>query len=103
MSTLGFVKGALTFAVSSGVAAVVGNVVKETTPDDFKMVSKIAVGIGTVALSYMLGDMVAEYTSRKIDETIDGVNEAKKAFSEIKETVAEGKSDTSGQKEGSES
>ncbi len=68
MKALDAVKTVATFMVSIGAGAIVGNAVKFTTPQAIGAISKLFVTVGSVALSYMVGDKTAEYTEKKIDD-----------------------------------
>lgn len=71
MKTLNTVKALATLAVTVGVGAIVGNLIKMTTPIDVKVLTKICIGIGGFALSGMASDLVGQYTEKKIDEAVD--------------------------------
>lgn len=71
MKTLETVKAIATLAVTIGVSAIVGNVVKATTPIDVKILTKICIGLGGFVLSGMLGDLAGNYADKKIDEAVE--------------------------------
>jgi hypothetical protein len=74
-----------TFIVSLGVGAIVGNMIKATTPQSIGMVKKVSIAIGGFALSNMLGDMTANYTDNMIDKTVEQVEKMIEEVKEIKE------------------
>lgn len=74
MKKLDILKGIAELAVSVGVGAIVGNTVKMTTPSDIHTLKRIAISIGSFALSSMVGDRVSSYVSEQIDETAERVN-----------------------------
>ena len=67
MSKLGLLKAAVSLAASSGVGAVVGNLVRHTTPQGLTRAQKVLVGIGGFALSTIVGDMAGKQAERNID------------------------------------
>lgn len=72
MNILPLIKGATGIAASLGAGAVVGNAIKATTPEGLKRSSKILVGIGSVVLSGIAGDMAAKYIEQQIDSAATG-------------------------------
>lgn len=84
MKKLEIFKGIAELAVSVGVGMIVGNGVRMTTPADIHVVKKVFVGIGSMALSGMISDKAADYTSKQIDATAERVEEAIKKTKESK-------------------
>jgi hypothetical protein len=68
INILGVVKNVAELAVSASVGVVVGNFVRATTPYDSGKVQKIMVGIGSYAVTGVLGDLSAKYITGQIDE-----------------------------------
>ena len=66
--------------VGIGAGAVVTNLVKSTTPVGTNPIMKVAVGIGSMVISNMVGDAASKYVKRNVEELSD---ELKKAKSEI--------------------
>lgn len=75
------------FVGSIGVGAVVGNVIKSTTPANLKLVPKISVGVGAFVLTNVLGDLAAKALSNNIDEVVKGVRRLKETTVIISETA----------------
>jgi len=73
MKKLELLKTGASLVVSVGVGAIVGNVVKCTTPDDVKKVTKVCIGVGSLVLTSIAGDMAAKYTEEKIDAAVNAV------------------------------
>jgi len=78
MNVLPIVKGAVGLVTSFGAGAVVGNAIKATTPTDMKLLSKISVSIGGVALSSIAGDQSARYIGEQIQAIADNFIMARK-------------------------
>jgi hypothetical protein len=72
------VKKTVVLVISVGVALVVKNAVRATTPLDVKGISKICIKIGTFALAGMISDKVADYTEEQIDDLIESIQETNK-------------------------
>lgn len=68
MDPISIVKTVTQIAVSIGTSAVVTNAIKATTPATLSRGSKIAVAIGSVAVSSMIGDKVGKYVVEQIDD-----------------------------------
>lgn len=62
------VKPAVTFVASMGVGAVIGNVIKTTTPLDLNRLQKISVGVGGFVLCNVLGDLAANHLIASAEE-----------------------------------
>lgn len=77
MNYLSLVKGATDLVVSIGAGAVVTNMVKATTPDDVKRMNKIAIKVGTVVISSMVGSAAARHATSTIDNTVDSFKQTK--------------------------
>lgn len=83
MNIIGIVKPAATLVASIGVGAVIGNVIKATTPTSVTLVQKVAVGVGSFVLVNVLGDMAARALDASIDRVADGVHEIRNAVKDI--------------------
>lgn len=66
--------------VSAGVGAVVGNAIKVSTPANVNIAQKISIGVGSLALSGMVGSQTAKYTSEQIDSTVEQLKALKTLF-----------------------
>lgn len=80
MNIIAVIKPVTTVVASIGVGAVIGNIIKATTPVEVTLVQKVAIGVGAFVLVNVLGDLAA----RSIHETVDNVAEGVEV---IKETV----------------
>lgn len=73
-----------TFVVESvasvGAGAVVGNVVKATTPETVSTAKRVAIGVGSFVLSNMVRDAASKYTKDGIDATVEQLQELKAQF-----------------------
>jgi hypothetical protein len=77
--------------VSSGAASIVGHALKMTLPEHTKPVKKVALFIGGVALSGMLGKMAAKYAEDEIDESVSTYQTMKSEFTKVKEEMKKAK------------
>lgn len=80
MNPLALVKNVITTVVSIGVGTIVGNVVKQSTPADAKIVQKICVGVGSFVLSCMVGGYASKYAEEETVTTIEQIKVLKAAF-----------------------
>ena len=71
MNKLEAVKTVAGLVVSLGVGAVVGNVIKATTPEDLKTYSKVLVGVGSFALAGYFSMQAAKQTEESIQGLAD--------------------------------
>ncbi len=77
------IKSTVETIVSVGVGAVVGHVIKSNVPSSLKLFPRITVGVGTFALSNVLGDLAAKYTTGQIDEMMTQIRAAQRGFPPI--------------------
>lgn len=77
MNILPIAKAASNIIVSMGAGAVVTNAIKSTTPADIKTFQKVTIGVGGLVLSSMVGEMASNYTSSKLDESVETVKKSK--------------------------
>lgn len=75
MKKMDMVKKVGGIIVSIGVGAIVGNVIKCTTPATMGTIKKVCVAVGSFVLCNMVADSAANYTEQTID---NAVNEVKK-------------------------
>lgn len=73
--------------MSAGVGAVVGNIIKFTTPTDLSIAKKISVGIGAVVISNTLGDLAATSISNTIKETLRQAQVAQDTIRILKDEI----------------
>ena len=64
------VKTGVGFVVSVGVGAIVGNLVKSTTPADTSKIIKACIKVGGFVLSSACGEIASNYTDDQIDEAV---------------------------------
>lgn len=88
MTKMEMIKSGAKLVVSFGVGTIVTNAVAFTTPPAVAMgvLRRLAIGVGSFAMSMMVSDKVADYTDEKIDEA---VAEAKKLVADEKEEKEE--------------
>lgn len=67
--------------VSTGVSAIVGNAVKQSTPENVKTITKVCIIGGGFALSSFAGSRVSHHASEQVDTTIAQIKEFKNVFS----------------------
>ena len=66
------------FVTSLGVGAVVGNVVKVTTPSKISAVNNVLTKIGGVIVGGLFSTMAANYVENKVDETVGTIQKITK-------------------------
>lgn len=64
--------------ISIGVGAVAANLIRATTPEDVKKVTKICIGVG----SFFVAGMTASAASNKFEGTMDSIIKAVQVFTE---------------------
>ena len=64
------VKTGVGLIVSVGVGAIVGNLVKSTTPADTSKIIKACIKVGSLVLTGAVGDLASKYTDEQIDEAV---------------------------------
>lgn len=80
-------KAGAKLVVSFGVGTIVTNAVAFTTPQfALGVLKRVAIGVGSFALSAFASDKIADYADEKIDEAFA---EVQKVLSENKEEEAE--------------
>lgn len=89
MVVLNIVKAGVSLATSCGVGTIIGGAVKAVTPMPTQLVSKICIGIGTIALAGLAGSASAKYMEVKIDETVGTIKDAISSKSEEEEIKEE--------------
>lgn len=75
----GVARMAVTGVVGTGIGALVGNLVKQSTPSDTKKYRKVAIFVGGYVLSSMLTDAASKYVNHNIDEVVDQYKQTKEA------------------------
>lgn len=75
MKDLKTVKTIVSVIVGASAGAVVGNIIKTTTPADVKVIGKVLTSIGGLVLSSIAGDMASDYCTKKIDEAVESVED----------------------------
>lgn len=89
MNKLELVKTGIGLVVSVGVGAIVGNAVKATSPSDMKAITKFCVGVGSLVLTGLFGDMAAKYTGDSIDSVVNAVKDNIKGEDTDQEVIEE--------------
>ncbi len=64
--------------ISIGVGAVATNLIRATTPEDVKKVTKVCIGVG----SFFVAGMTASAASNKFEGTMDSIIKAVQVFTE---------------------
>jgi len=64
------VKTGAGFVIYVGVGAIVGNLIKSTTPADTSKIVKLCIKVGSLLVTGAVGDMAAKYTEEQIDEAV---------------------------------
>ena len=63
--------------VSIGIGAIVKNVVKATTPATVGLAKRVCIGVGVLALDFMITDAVMTYAEKTIGKVFAKVEETK--------------------------
>ena len=87
METKKLVKSLAKFGSGMGTAVVVENIVSATLPSGAGFVIKALSSIGEVAISLMAADHVSEYTSKRIDDMFDQIENEEEVKEPKVETV----------------
>ena len=64
------VKTGVGFVVTVGVGAIVGNLVKSTTPVDTSKIIKACIKVGSLVVTGAVGDLAGKYAEEQIDEAV---------------------------------
>lgn len=83
MNPLDLIKLVTNAAISFGIGNVVGNVIKQNSPTNVKLVRKVAIGIGGFFLSSMITDKVSKHAEEQIDEVAEKVSKLKKSLKDL--------------------
>ena len=67
MNKFEMVKGTVGFVTTIGVNAIIGNIVKSTTPESIHVLKKVCIGVGSFVISSMVTDKVGDYVDEKMD------------------------------------
>lgn len=59
--------------VTAGVGAIVGNIIKHTSPPDMNLIKRACIGVGSLVLTGMVSDKAAEYANGEIDEVVSEI------------------------------
>lgn len=70
--------------VSTGVGALVGNAIRQSTPADTKKYRKIAIFVGGFVVSSMVAEAAVNYVNKNIDDGIQQFKDAKEAVVNIR-------------------
>lgn len=76
MKKMEIIKGISSLAVSVGVVNVISKIAKSAAPAGTNPIIKICTTVGTFVISSMITDKAAEYTDKKIDDTVDSLKKA---------------------------
>ena len=64
------VKTGVGVVVTVGVGAIVGNLVKSTTPVDTSKIVKACIKVGSLVVTGAVGDLAGKYAEEQIDEAV---------------------------------
>lgn len=67
------IKSAVGLIVSSGTATIVGNLVKQSLPEDLSRIKKVTTAVAGFAIAGMAGAAAAQYAEDQIDATVGGL------------------------------
>lgn len=70
MKKIDMLKAAGAIVISVGVGAIVGNVIKCTTPSTTGPIKRLCILIGSIVLCNMVGDQAVDYSEKKVDEAV---------------------------------
>lgn len=73
MNIFGIVKIGVEAVVATGAGAVVGNILKISTPENINRTQKILLGVGGFVLTSMVGDAAGKWVGHSIDEVATAV------------------------------
>lgn len=73
MKKVDMIKAAGSIIISVGVGAIVGNVIKCTTPPSVGTIKRVCIGVGGFVLSSMIGDKTTEYAEKKVDDAVNSI------------------------------
>lgn len=73
MTKLEIIKEVGSIVVSLGVSAIVGNIVRSTTPSSISTYKKVVIGVGGFMLTGMVNNAVKKYTVEYIDDLAKNV------------------------------
>lgn len=68
MNPIGIVKAVSGIVVSLGVGAVVGNIIRTTTPTDINTLQKVVAGVGAAVVGMVVADAAAKQIDGQIDQ-----------------------------------
>jgi gamma-glutamyl-gamma-aminobutyrate hydrolase PuuD len=71
------VKGIVGIVASLGAGAVVGNLIKTTTPASAGKIAKVLAGIGGLVLTGVTSVLAAQYAENEVDNIAEAVKKAK--------------------------
>jgi hypothetical protein len=77
MNPLNLVKIVTELFVSVGVGSIVGNTIKNATPENASRFKKISIGVGGFVLSSMISSKATKYATDQIDETVEKIKKFK--------------------------
>lgn len=80
MNPRNILKTAIGFVSSAGAGAVVGNVVKATTPIDMNKYQKVMVAVGSVVVSSMVSSHASKYAVDQFEQTAEQIKLVKQTI-----------------------
>lgn len=76
MNALTITTTVIKLVTSSSTGLIIGNAIKATTPASIKLPAKIAISIGSLVLSALVGDLAAKKVEEQIDDLTKGFSSA---------------------------
>lgn len=91
MNPISALKAVTNIFVSVGVAAIVKNAVKATTPFDYspKLYKKVGITVATFVISSMISDAATTHVEATIDEAVESIKGINVATKELNDIVKE--------------
>lgn len=74
MNKITIVKSVTGLIASAGAGAVVSNAIKATTPADVTKFNKVMIGVGSFAITGLVGAAAAKHVEGMIDEVTSKIN-----------------------------
>lgn len=68
MNPFNAIKATTGLVVSMGAGAIINNAIRATTPEDIKMIRKITIVVGGVAVSGLVADAAVKYSNKTFDD-----------------------------------
>ncbi len=77
MKAAEIIKLSVGMVASIGAGAIVGNIIKVTTPSTTTKLMKLVIGLGGLVLTGIVGDAASTYVDKTVDDMVNTVNDVK--------------------------